>query len=851
MNSHTTLLLPAAILLQPALAFGMQFSATAFSLSSAAPPSSIAHYFSSMPSMPQPPAAQACTPTAVPVTTSEYDFQLRHGGETRQIEARVTASGTSLWTAEDGGRIRHSPANNQNWHFQVTPPDVNQNLLDIWFEPGSVTHGWAAGRSGHLLRTADGGATWEHFDPSTPGILDSTNCCPSGPLDPCYQVSTAGQCNYATIWRTRWVDSNVGFIAGLYTFKRNGNGTARNASDFQNVKLWSSFSLVNSAATVGDMLPEQVEFYALSIARDSKDPSQFIGFAAGDPWPHCASNTARAVGFFTDSRLPESDGGRNWWMTFDADDFPKPTTGGVMQDPWDVEFQSEFGDLDNMVTYMVGGFGNQDGYLFRSDKGGGKNWTDEYPDFSHPNVPMGASGPFTPTLYGVSAMDDGGAIATGYGGAIWSRNPISGLWDWSPIPGITTPIACAEAGTGQRSYVGGGFGVLRGTVDGGASWPIYLNPAYEAPCAPEEPWRVHDMHFFNDLEGFVVGQFQLIAKTTDGGISFTIQNGDPGNTATPDSSLVATDFKDINHGVAISATNTSSVGTVPWTLYTDDSGANWNAGVVHPSTLAISSLSDVEYSGHQNVYWAVGKKSGGAPLVLYSSDGGHNWYSVAAPPQGVTLTSVAFLTYNQGFAVGYKNSNKQARAFRLKSNGLGWDDVSPTEPIVIQEDRQLLGVDARGSSYANAEALCVGNNGCVFRYDASIGLAGRFVDVTGLYERDANGVATLKPTDLGLRSISMAAPSNSTILIGTEGYSYDRCVNDWKTLSPQLGSVLRYDGSGWEMVRASTDKDHARIQLTGPDQGFLLGGSTGPQNHANTELGAVGDWLLLRYLDLP
>ena len=200
---------------------------------------------------------QLCTPGAVDPGTSL--FELRHGGETRQIESRVTASGTQIWTAEGGGRIRTSPGNNQNWVFQETPEDVQQTLLDIWFEPGSSTRGWAAGRAGHLLRTVDGGNTWEHFDANQPEIPDSTGI----------------PANISTIWKTRWVDTDgegdpdLGFIAGMYTFKRNDVGSAHNASDFKNVKLWTDLSAVDTNAMVGDLEPHCL-LYTSPSPRDQR-----------------------------------------------------------------------------------------------------------------------------------------------------------------------------------------------------------------------------------------------------------------------------------------------------------------------------------------------------------------------------------------------------------------------------------------------------------------------------------------------------------------------------------------------------------------------------------------------------
>lgn len=785
-------------------------------------------------------SAQGGPADPVPNDPLDYDFGLRFAGETRQIETHVGPGGTQLWTAEDGGRIRHSPGDNANWVFQTTPPEVNQTLLDVWFEPGSDQFGWAAGRAGHLLCTSDGGTNWEHFDPSEPELLDSTG----------------GGDNLATLWRTRWASPDVGFIAGIQTFKRNGNGGARNADDFQNVKLWNTYSEIDVDAAAGTQDPGLIEFYSLAITRDSEPTAHWVGFVAGDLWLNCNSHGVRALGFYTDTRLAKSEGGKNWWLTFDATDFTEPF-GVPMENPWDAEYVMEYDDLDNARTYLVGGSGNQDGSLFMSDDGG-QSWTKESPDVGDPDSPG-----FAPTLYGVAAMPDGRAVTTGYGGSIWSRDPNSGspaTWSWAPIPDLSAPIACAEGGTGTRVFAGGSFGVLRGSTDAGANWPIYLNPGY-GRTQPEHPWRLMDMHFFADGMGVVVGQFQLVATTDDGGISYEVRHGWPGDTSMPSAHFVGVEFRDPSHGVVIGERDTDPLGAVDLTMYTDDGGLTWNPGAVHPTaavpTILSPQLLDVSYGG-SDVYWAVGsrKKMAGSgarvPLVLYTSDGGRNWFAVKAPQGNLQLSAIEFVDALEGVVVGHHRGNHRARAFRYDAAQGGWVNVSPVDPWVIAvgggagEQRHLLDVAGRGSSVATGELYTVGLGGIVYRYDA---LADRFVDVPELFNvNEMTGATIFRATELGMPSVALA-PRGSTILIGTEGFLFDRCSDDWKSLSSQVGFVYRHDGSSWERLRCFTDKDHRAIQLIDDDLGFLLGGSTGPGsgNHVNPELGSVGDGNLLRY----
>ncbi len=779
--------------------------------------------------------AQGGPPDPVPNNPLDYDFGLRFAGETRQLESRVTGGETKFWTAEDGGRIRHSPGNNSNWVFQTTPPDVNQTLLDVWFEPGSDQYGWAAGRGGHLLTTTDGGGTWEHFDAQNHELLDST-----GEPD-----------SLATIWRTRWASPEVGFIAGLQTFRRNGNASARNAADFQDVKLWASLAEVDVNAATGSIDPGDIEFYSLAITRDNQPTNDWIGFVAGDIWNNCNSHGVRALGFYTDTREASSEGGKNWWLTFDAADFNSVT---LMVDPWDAEYVSDHDDLDSARGYLVGGTGFQDGSLFMTEDGG-KSWAREFADVSDSESPG-----FTPTLYGVAAMPDGRAVATGYGGSIWSRDPNSGVpatWSWTPMDGVTAPLSCAEPGTGSRVFAGGSFGVLRGSMDAGQNWSIYLNPAHDS-SAPERFWRLMDMHFFADGSGVVVGQVQLVATSDDGGITYDVRHGGPGDASQPSTHLVGVEFRDRLNGVVIGE---STEGGVDLTLFTDDGGVTWDSGAVHTSvdvpTILSPHLIDVSHGGN-DIYWAVGsrKQAVGSdvrvPLILFTNDGGRNWIATKAPKGNLELTAVEFVSAFDGVIVGYQRRHDMPRAYRYDAAQLKWINVSPVTPYAIPiggsglPERHLLDVAGRGGSLSSGEVYTVGTGGIVYRYDAG---QDRFVDVPELFDmNEVTGATIYRATDLDLISVSLA-PGGSTILIGMGGFLFDRCDDRWKSRSLQLGHVFRYDGTSWERIRTLTDKNHRALQLIDDDLGFLLGGSTGPGsgNHVNPELGSVGDGNLLRY----
>lgn len=76
----------------------------------------------------------------------------------------MAAVGSHLWIVGDpGSNVLHSADEGQNWELQPTGQPLPLN--DVTFV--DETHGWAVGAMGTLLRTVDGGRTWQttHAEP--------------------------------------------------------------------------------------------------------------------------------------------------------------------------------------------------------------------------------------------------------------------------------------------------------------------------------------------------------------------------------------------------------------------------------------------------------------------------------------------------------------------------------------------------------------------------------------------------------------------------------------------------------------------------------------------------------------
>lgn len=133
----------------------------------------------------------------------------------------------------------------------------------------------------------------------------------------------------------------------------------------------------------------------------------------------------------------------------------------------------------------------------------------------------------------VAVGERGSIVVSDDGGARWRQVP-------SPVSATLTGVQFASAKSG---WAIGHYGVVLGTRDGGETWTLLLDGRRAAQATldaakaladgsavshkrladaqrlvadgPDKPFL--DLHFFDDQVGFVVGAYNLILRTQDGG----------------------------------------------------------------------------------------------------------------------------------------------------------------------------------------------------------------------------------------------------------------------------------------------------------------------------------------------
>lgn len=214
------------------------------------------------------------------------------------------------------------------------------------------------------------------------------------------------------------------------------------------------------------------------------------------------------------------------------------------------------------------------------------------------------------------------------------------------FPGGQSNIA--YAGGQHLTYMGNGI-VIK-TTNGGTTWSQLWFGTQQG---------IEGLSFPDLNTGYVCGWSHYFAKTTDGGVTWTVQNPGPASDIYFYTDVI---FKDALHGVVTAQTNTSAA-----VYSTSNGGATWTAG---------TGLASIPYKVTYvtaNTYFLVG--NGGE--IQKSTDGGLTWITVKS---GLgLLTGINF--YNP--MIGIATAADYSWIHKTFDGGVTWQaqQIQGTDPI--------------------------------------------------------------------------------------------------------------------------------------------------------------------------
>ena len=614
-----------------------------------------------------------------------------------------------IWTAEDGGRIRHSADGGTTWTFQTTPSDVLDRLQRVFFL--NSTHGWAVGQGGVILATTNGGTTWTkssfHLDGGSqlfdrmPNQAPGVGANENDPYEELYDIhflpDLAEPTNPAKY---------QGWLIGVHSMWQTTDSGAN----------WTQVVVLNAdGVTPYSFLSDSVEMYAIDIVRRPDD--SMLGLACGQPGVIFRSTDATLSVWQLVWRAVDLclDGCPNSVLQPHECVMCGPISGGGGSGenvaPWFEAWDIEIGaSVSPKLALMVGGFGNDTGFIFSSSTDGAAgSWVKEKHECMNcPTVPVDpdcnlcATNPaynqaggvpyrltFLRTLYGVGIFNDNTAIASAYNGQHVVRDPATGLWAdrssfWEGVPlnpdAVVFPLIGAEAltfsSTGQKlGFIVGEGGYIRKSLDGGQTWSSVVSGG---------PQRINDVWFKDNQNGWQVGQFFRVGVSSDSGVNW--QSQIPFETPDTNEFRAISIKPDGDHGVVVGGLESTLSGNRARIRYTDSGGfgtPGWQDAAILSTDSFIDGkpLNEVTYAGGDD-FWAVGVQG----LILKSVNNGAAWRLVL-PEDGLTLREfemhgVAFIDQSTGLICGVRSDAGVVYQYQHLSGGSPtWTALSiPSNP---------------------------------------------------------------------------------------------------------------------------------------------------------------------------
>lgn len=546
----------------------------------------------------------------------------------------------------------------QNWntptdYFPFTP-------LAIHFE--NENDGWSVGDFGRILRTTDGGETWNQQSSGTTRALFSVDFLNT---DDGFAVGGYGTLltthNGGESWSTSLVgessmvnkiiftDNNTGWIgADAFIYKTIDGGVSWDTV-YQNYDM-SIYDMEFLSSTegwaVGMLYDNGYQSYILHTTDGGNTWTQQFSPITPQPFVNYQVNgvdfvsaTEGYVVTAVGDILKTTDAGSNW-VEVSSSSYPKLS---------DVKFSN-----------LSDGVAVGDGGLILKTTDAGLTWTQIT---SAVNQNLVAISQFSDTLW---IGGTGRLLRSENSGDTWNTQLSTTSFD----------LAAADYINETTGWAVGYYGTVLGTNDGGQSWDLQNSFTNN--------WFT-DIEFYNENLGYIVGNGGSCYLTLDGGVTwntqflgtgegllsinyrpdsvaFTVGNNTIINLST---GQINSSVTNVHRSVCFATNNDGWIsGDQGEILHTTDGGDSWTSQNADPMYNLMS-----VYFIDQNTGWAVG--TGGT--ILKTTDGGANW-----TPQNSNVTStlaaVHFISGNIGWAVG-----EQGKILFTSDGGVTWiQEPSPT-----------------------------------------------------------------------------------------------------------------------------------------------------------------------------
>jgi len=485
----------------------------------------------------------------------------------------MLADGQTGWAigSEGGyGMILHTTNGWADWVDQSDTNVTTATFSDVSFF--DAMNGWVVGVSGTILHTTDGGESWQIQGAGLTTTTVKSVCAVSATV--AYAAAGSGTLLYTTNGLD-WSVIATGATSDFYGIDMFDATHGIAVGEAQMIYSTTNGTTWQAATTIPNIGGK--DFNAVAMA------DQNTAWAVGDGFEVLALKSVFAK---------TTDGGNTWTLWENSD--------RIMENMWAIDFTSPTKGV------AVG----HKGWVFTTTDG--NQWT-PLPRFTGSSIDAAR-------IVGdrIWAM---GSAATMHGsedfGATWqSLNQVNAQYQYK-IGAIDN----------DRIMSIGYASSMTLTTDGGANWASDFVVADNSISL--QLWGID---FVNSNTGWVAGSGGFIARTTDGGLNWSL----------PGASVTTQWLRAV---YAIDENNVWIVGAAGTILKSDNGGTDWATQGTGVSSQTLYDIDGID----QNKLAIVGDRS----AFLYTTDGGLNWTVATHDLVGETkISDLFFLDANHGWAVG-------------------------------------------------------------------------------------------------------------------------------------------------------------------------------------------------------
>jgi photosystem II stability/assembly factor-like uncharacterized protein len=580
------------------------------------------------------------------------------------LAALTTATAISLREPAPGQfEVKAAPGSWKWWLAPVEenaafrPSQTRTHLRSVFFLPGQNQPGWAVGNYGAILRTEDGGHSWQ-LQPSGTNehLLSVTFATPQSGWVVGWSGTILHTENGGLSWRSQASGTNQHLLSVAFATRESGWAVGLNGTILHTEDAGRSWQLQTSGT----------KEFLISVTFTSPESVWAVGWEGtilhsengGKSWRTQDSGTRESLWSVTFA-TPESgwvvalngtvlrteDGGRSWAQISATREsllsvsFVTPQLGWAVGDHGTIlrtenagrSWQSQDTGTAEQLT-SVSFATSQSGWAvglhgtILHTANGGRSWQPQS------RAAQLVSVTFANPQSGWAVGPHGTVLHTDDGGSSWQLQST----------GTTEDLMCVSFATQRSGWTVGRNGIILHTNNGGRSW-LRQNSG-----TPEDLLFVG---FVTQQAAWVAGSNGTVLRTEDGGGNWQPQlNG----TKTFDGGfrfwqqmLQKFGFQDRSSWMMLSASFVTPesgwvVGPTGLILHTENAGSSWQPQYSGTKEVLASVTFTTPQSG-----WVVGSNG----TILHTADGGKSWQMQASGTKE-HLTSVTFATPRVGWALG-------------------------------------------------------------------------------------------------------------------------------------------------------------------------------------------------------